>query len=84
MSLADMQSLLALTDTHDLGSDAHLKAYEKARKSDIDLRIRGVDALNRAAMAQSENLRDLRLKGLSALHGLGPLRKSIMKKGLGA
>ncbi len=84
MSLADMQALLTLSDIHELGSDAHLMAYEKARKGDIDLRIRGVDALNRAAMAQSENLRDLRLKGLQALHGLAPLRTSIMKKGLGA
>ena len=84
MSLADLQTLLTLADTHELGSDAHLVAYEKARKGDIDLRIRGVDALNRAAMAQSENLRDLRLKGLQALHGLAPLRTSIMKKGLGA
>jgi 2-octaprenyl-6-methoxyphenol hydroxylase len=84
MSLTDMQVLLTLSETHDLGSDTHLKAYEKARKGDIDLRIRGVDALNRAAMAQSANLRDLRLKGLQALHGLAPLRTSIMKKGLGA
>ena len=84
MSLADMQALLTLTDNHELGSESHLGAYEKARKGDIDLRIRGVDALNRAAMMQSENLRDLRLKGLQALHGLAPLRTSIMKKGLGA
>jgi 2-octaprenyl-6-methoxyphenol hydroxylase len=84
MSLADLQALLTLSEAHPLGSDTHLVAYEKARKSDIDLRIRGVDALNRAAMAQSENLRDLRLKGLQALHGLAPLRTSLMKKGLGA
>ena len=84
MSLADLHALLTLCETHELGSDEHLAAYEKARKGDIDLRIRGVDALNRAAMAQSENLRDLRLKGLQALHGLAPLRTSIMKKGLGA
>jgi 2-octaprenyl-6-methoxyphenol hydroxylase len=84
MSLADLHALLTLCETHELGSDEHLVAYEKARKGDIDLRIRGVDALNRAAMAQSKNLRDLRLKGLKALHGLAPLRTSIMKKGLGA
>lgn len=84
MSLADLEALLALSYTHELGSPDHLGAYEKARKGDIDLRIRGVDALNRAAMAQGKNLRELRLKGLQALHGLAPLRKSLMKKGLGA
>jgi len=84
MSLADLEALLSLAKTHELGSDAHLQAYEKARKGDIDLRIRGVDALNRAAMAEGEALRDLRLKGLQALHGFAPLRTSIMKKGLGA
>jgi len=84
MSLADLETLLSLATSHELGSDAHLQAYEKARKGDIDLRIRGVDALNRAAMAEGEALRDLRLKGLQALHGFAPLRTSIMKKGLGA
>jgi 2-octaprenyl-6-methoxyphenol hydroxylase len=84
MSLGDLDALLATSEKHDLGSDAHLASYEKTRKSDIDLRIRGVDALNRAAMAESESLRALRLKGLQALHGLAPLRKSLMKKGLGA
>jgi 2-octaprenyl-6-methoxyphenol hydroxylase len=84
MSLGDLQALLELAQTHELGSEAHLEAYEKARKNDIALRVRAVDALNRAAMAQAPNLRDLRLKGLSALHGIAPLRKSLMKKGLGA
>lgn len=84
MSLADLQALLDLAQVHDLGSVDHLKAYEKARKSDIELRVRAVDALNRAAMAQSPNLRDLRLRGLKALHALAPLRKSLMRKGLGA
>ena len=84
MSLKDLEALLRLTNLHEIGSKSHLEAYHAERKSDIDLRIRGVDALNRAAMAESQNLRTLRLKALQTLHGLTPLRKTLMKKGLGA
>jgi 2-octaprenyl-6-methoxyphenol hydroxylase len=84
MSLRDLEALLGLTNLHEIGSKSHLEAYHAERKSDIDLRIRGVDALNRAAMAESQNLRTLRLKALQTLHGLTPIRKTLMKKGLGA
>ena len=84
MSLRDLEVLLELTNSHEIGSTYHLEAYHAERKSDIDLRIRGVDALNRAAMAENQNLRTLRLKALQTLHGLAPIRKTLMKKGLGA
>jgi 2-octaprenyl-6-methoxyphenol hydroxylase len=84
MSLRDLEALLELTNSHEIGSTSHLMAYHAERKSDIDLRIRGVDALNRAAMAENQNLRTLRLKALQTLHGLAPIRKTLMKKGLGA
>ena len=84
MSLRDLEVLLELTNSHEIGSTSHLEAYHAERKSDIDLRIRGVDALNRAAMAENQNLRTLRLKALETLHGLTPIRKTLMKKGLGA
>jgi 2-octaprenyl-6-methoxyphenol hydroxylase len=84
MSLRDLEALLELTNSHEIGSTSHLEAYHAERKSDIDLRIRGVDALNRAAMAENQNLRTLRLKALQTLHGLTPIRKTLMKKGLGA
>jgi 2-octaprenyl-6-methoxyphenol hydroxylase len=84
MSLRDLEALLELTNSHEIGSTSHLEAYHAERKSDIDLRIRGVDALNRAAMAENQNLRTLRLKALQTLHGLAPIRKTLMKKGLGA
>ena len=83
MSLKDLDTLLDLSKSHGLGSPQHLKAYSSARKNDINLRIRGVDALNRAAMTEDHNLRTLRLKALKTLHGLSPVRKTLMKKGLG-
>lgn len=84
MSLADIETLLSLATPENLGDGKMLNAYDKIRKPEIDLRVRGVDLLNRAAMAENENLRALRLKGLQTLHGLAPLRRTLMKKGLGA
>lgn len=86
MSLADLSSLLALAGKHrdDLGNADMLAAYERERHRDIALRVRGIDLLNRASQAENPLLRDLRAKGVEALYGLAPLRKTLMKMGLGA
>ncbi len=86
MSLTDIQCLLdlALQNPEALGNQEMLSAYNKARHKDIKTRVTGVNLLNRAAMAESDNLKALRLKGLQALHGLAPIRKTLMKKGLGS
>ena len=86
MSLADMACLLdlAAASPDTLGSADMLKKYHHARHSDITLRVKGVDLLNRASQAENPLLRDLRAKGVEALYGLAPLRKTIMKMGLGA
>lgn len=86
MSLTDIQCLLDLCieNPNDIGSQAMLAAYQKARYSDIKMRVTGVNMLNRAAMTDSENLKALRLKGLQTLHGISPVRKTLMRKGLGS
>ena len=89
MSLADLSALVNLTTAardagKDFGSPKVLREYHRTRWPDMAARIKGVDILNRAAMAQSQNLRDLRRAGLKTLYGLGPLRKAAMKAGLGA
>lgn len=89
MSLADLSALVTLTTTardagKDFGAPEVLKEYHRTRWPDMAARIKGVDVLNRAAMAQSQNLRDLRRTGLKMLYGLEPLRKAAMKAGLGA
>jgi len=61
-----------------------LDGYARGRLADIRLRIAGIDALNRASMAGARPLRDLRALGLNAIHGVKPLRKSLMQIGLGA
>jgi len=86
MSLTDIQCLLdlSLENPAEVGSPEMLAAYQKARFGDIKMRVNGVNLLNRAAMTNSENLKALRLKGLQTLHGFAPVRKSLMRKGLGS
>lgn len=86
MSLADLACLLdlATANPETLGDAEMLRAYHRKRHPDIALRVRGVDLLNRASQAENPLLRDLRAKGVEALHGLAPLRKTVMKLGLGA
>lgn len=85
MSLRDMSALLELAQTHpdSLGDADMLGAYEKARMSDIKLRVRGIDLLNQASQASSPAMRDARAIGLNALYNMGPVRKILMQMGLG-
>ncbi len=85
MSLTDLATLLDLAqkspDT--LGDAAMLEAYHKARHPDIQLRVRGIDLLNRASQASSPLARDARAMGLNALYAMAPVRKMLMQMGLG-
>lgn len=85
MSLADLAALLdlALARKDGLGDAAMLAAYHRKRHTEVVARVLGIDALNRASMAQAQPLRDLRTLGLGVLHGLKPLRHAVMKAGLG-
>ena len=83
MSLADLAALLDLAHP-DLGSPKMLDAYHRRRHLDIEARVLGIDALNRASMLQTPMLRDLRAAALNGLYALTPLRKTLMKAGLGA
>lgn len=86
MSLADLACLLELAQAAPdrLGDAAMMDDYHKRRHGDVSLRVRGVDALNRASIAGSPVLRDLRAKGIEALYGLRPVRRGLMRLGLGA
>ncbi|MEI4471213.1 UbiH/UbiF family hydroxylase [Frigidibacter sp. MR17.24] len=85
MSLADIRTLrdLAVADPDALGSAGMLAAYARARAPEIRARLAGIDLLNRASMLAPQPLRDLRAAGLSAIHGIAPLRRLAMKAGLG-
>lgn len=85
MSLGDLRALLKLADARPegLGDAQMLKAYHKARHSEIMLRIRGIDLLNRTSMLAPRPLRDLRAFGLNALYSMAPVRRTLMQMGLG-
>ena len=60
-----------------------LDTYHRRRHPQVTARVHGIDALNRAAMLGAPPLRDLRAAALNALHSLVPLRKALMRAGLG-
>jgi len=86
MSLADLACLLdlACARPQELGSAQMLAAYQADRHSDIRLRLRGIDALNRASIAGHPILTQLRSAGMRALYDLAPIRRRVMELGLGA
>lgn len=85
MSLADLSTLLDLAQkADDPGSADVLAKYHRRRHPEVMLRVKGVDLLNRASQAENPLLRDLRAAGVNALYGAAPVRKTLMKLGLGA
>ncbi len=86
MSLRDLACLLdlATAQPQTLGAPAMLDSYARKRHPDIKLRITGIDALNRASIAGSPLAQSLRTKGIEALYGVAPVRRSLMQLGLGA
>ncbi len=86
MSLKDLSALLDLAKAHPdtLGSPKMLDTYARKRHPDIRLRVTGIDALNRASIAGNPMVQDLRAKGIQALYGVKPVRRTLMQMGLGA
>jgi len=86
MSLADLRCLLELSEIHreNLGSPEMLSEYTRARWTDAQARVIGIDALNRTSMAGHPVMQALRKQGVAALHDVAPLRKLAMRMGLGA
>jgi 2-octaprenyl-6-methoxyphenol hydroxylase len=83
MSLADLACLrdLAVARPEGLGSRAMLAAYARRRHPQTLLRLAGIDVLNRISMAAPAALRG---PGLRILHDVAPLRRGLMRLGLGA
>ena len=85
MSLADLRALLDLAQDNraDPGNAKMLDAYHRARHLEVQTRVTGIDALNRASMMGAQGLRDLRATALNALYSVAPVRKTLMRAGLG-
>jgi 2-octaprenyl-6-methoxyphenol hydroxylase len=84
-SLHDVAALaLVASEAPDrLGEPAMLKAYEKARATDIHVRARVIDLFNRVCRSGEPPLQALRLTGLRIVHDVTPLRRAVMQAGLG-
>ncbi|MDF3608455.1 UbiH/UbiF family hydroxylase [Paracoccus sp. DMF-8] len=83
MSLADLAALLELS-RDEPGSAASLAAFARHRRPEALARLTGIDALNRASMVTARPLRDLRAAMLGSLYASGPVRRMMMRAGLGA
>jgi 2-octaprenyl-6-methoxyphenol hydroxylase len=87
LSLRDSAALVEVLEDarelgHDIGSTQTLKAYEKARRSDIFLRTNGIDILNRSLLSDFFPVDFLRGAGLLAFSAIGPLRRALMREGV--
>lgn len=69
-----------------LGDDATvenaLRGFEESRRTDIDLRTRGVDLLNRSLLTPFLPADMLRGAALAAVTTLAPLRRAILSEGI--
>ncbi|SFJ52517.1 FAD-dependent monooxygenase [Jannaschia pohangensis] len=83
-SLKDIALLQDLAARHPLGSLEMLEPYGQARRRDAALRMAGIDLLNRTSIAGIAPVQALRARGMAALHDLPPLRRAVMRLGLGA
>lgn len=82
MSLADIAALAELMQD-DPGNAAALDRFDRARRPEALLRVMGIDALNRASMVGLRPLRDIRAAALGGLYALSPVRRTLMRAGLG-
>jgi 2-octaprenyl-6-methoxyphenol hydroxylase len=83
MSLADIAALLDLAGG-DPGAAAALAAYHRRRHPDVLMRVTGIDLLNRASMAGAAPWRQMRGTLMGLMHDVAPLRRGLMRLGLGA
>ena len=66
----------------DIGGEAALRDYERARRTDIFMRTAVVDGLNQALLAHFAPIDFARGAGLAALGAIGPLRRFVMREGV--
>jgi 2-octaprenyl-6-methoxyphenol hydroxylase len=84
VSLADIAVLAGSLRGDDPGAEAGLAAYARARQADIRVRAAAIDLFNRVCRSGAPPVQALRRAGLSALHDLAPLRRGLMRAGLGS
>jgi 2-octaprenyl-6-methoxyphenol hydroxylase len=88
LGLRDVEAIVARAaearaDGRDIGGPETLRAYERARRADIALRTGAVDGLNRSLLSHFAPVDFARGAGLATLSALGPLRRLVMRAGIG-
>ena len=88
LGLRDAEAIIACAAEaralgRDIGGMETLRAYESARRADIALRTGAVDGLNRALLTHFAPIDFARGAGLGALSAVGPLRRLVMRAGVG-
>ena len=88
LGLRDVEAIVACAaearaDRRDIGGAETLAAYERARRGDVMLRTGAVDTLNRSLLTHFAPVDFARGAGLAALSAVGPLRRFVMRAGIG-
>ena len=88
LGLRDVEAIVACAaearaEGQDIGAAGTLTAYERARRADIMLRTGAVDGLNRSLLTHFGALDFARGAGLATLSAIGPLRRFVMRAGIG-
>ena len=63
--------------------DFYIDAYEAARSRDLSARARVIDLYNRVCRSDAPPVQALRSLGLQLAHDVAPLRRTIMRAGMG-
>jgi 2-octaprenyl-6-methoxyphenol hydroxylase len=88
LGLRDVQAIIACAiearaEGRDIGGAETLRGYERARRADIALRTNAVDGLNRTLLTNFAPVDLARGAGLATLSAVGPLRRLVMREGIG-
>jgi 2-octaprenyl-6-methoxyphenol hydroxylase len=87
LSLRDIGALLASLHAataagQDIGGATALHRYADAREADVDIRVRGIDVLNRSLLVDSLPVDLARSLGFLAMSKIGPLRRATLREGV--
>jgi 2-octaprenyl-6-methoxyphenol hydroxylase len=88
LGFRDVQAIVACAtqaraEGRDIGGENALHAYERMRRADIALRTVAVDGLNRSLLTHFALVDFGRGAGLATLAAIGPLRRLVMRAGIG-
>jgi 2-octaprenyl-6-methoxyphenol hydroxylase len=84
LSLRDIAGLVSCIDAarEDLGGAAALRRYAETREADVDIRVRGIDVLNRSMLSDFLPVDMVRGLGFFAMSTIGPLRRAALREGV--